>query len=102
MLAQFLHDLMFSSTTSAFPEPDTMAELIVILSNISREWDQHKPVLVYHGIQGAAWVMVYSWVVLRLPIWIVGLDGKAHTVHSSAASTPFLTSLFSFAWLSLE
>ena len=67
--------------SKAFPDPRTVAELVMTLNDLAKAADQRKNKLVYYGTRGAAWVMVYSWMILRLPVCLVLNDGKTHPVQ---------------------
>jgi len=76
------HPLM----ADAIPKPSTMADLVMTLTKVAREWEENKSVLVYQGMEGAAWVINYSWNVLRLPVCIIDADGN---LDCTISRTPY-------------
>jgi hypothetical protein len=66
----------YPAMEDALPEAATMADLVTTLAKIAAEWEVTKTILAYYGTKGAAWVINYSWNVLRLPVCVVDANGN--------------------------
>ena len=69
---------------TALPNPDTIANIITSLREIISQEGEAKNRLFYYGFQGAAWLLVYSCMVLGLQTCVVGNDGVVHPWQSTA------------------
>ncbi|KAL9115417.1 MAG: hypothetical protein Q9227_000738 [Pyrenula ochraceoflavens] len=62
-------------TRDAIPDPNTMAELIKATKDVAMQEGERKLTLIFYGVTGAAWLAVYSYKILAIPVCVVLKDG---------------------------
>jgi hypothetical protein len=72
----------------ALPGSATMADLVMTVKNVSMQGTPPSDKLVYYGMQGAAWLIVYSWRVLGLPVCLVHTEMARYTQCKAPTTLP--------------
>lgn len=79
---------------TAMPDPETIANVICYLSKLAEKQDEVY-VLVYHGLQGAAWVAAYAQDVLGLPVCMFVNESMAVPLSGDHISARIILRLYS-------
>lgn len=78
------------SATNAVPDAKLMAEIVVTLKELSTHNEDSPRKLIFYGICGAAWLLVYSWKILGLNVCLIHKDGRVHPVQGDYESASII------------
>jgi hypothetical protein len=82
LIAEFKPRILFNGR-EALPDSATIAELVKILFDITQDSGNR---LLFYGVKGAAWLIVYCWKVLGLHVSVVRRNGHVHSIDGSYSS----------------